>query len=215
MKVSFCLISLIGIILCSCVNNTENTEEVHVIDVSNPKQVSLRDVFSELEVVYMDASVNSYIKGARDSKICDDKYLIMDYHYDFFVFDRTGNFISSSKSVRGNGHGEVNISIGGTFNPYTHNIEILTPVNIMIYDLNFKFVGSVSLPKKQLSDKNNDISFIYDKIYDLSDHLHLLMPNNDYRGQHTNTYVVFDSKKQEIIKEISYSDDVILSSMFK
>jgi len=211
-KFYYCLLSLVILQLCSCVNSAENTDEIHELDISTPKQVSLDDVFSGLDVVYMDASIQSYANGVNKLHLCNDKYLIMDYHYDFFVFDKSGHFISSSKSIRGKGHGEIYISIGGTYNPYSQNIEIITPTHLKFYDMNFKYVKSVPLPTEHPNEKNDNTPLFFSEIYDLSDHIHVLLPNEDDRCMEKNTLFVFDSEKQEIVKKISYDEDVMLNT---
>ena len=204
----YCLLSFV-VLLFSCVNNSENTDEVKVFDVSNPEQVSLGDIFSELEVIYMDAGVESYVQGTRYVRPCGDKYLFMDNSLNIYVFDTKGHYISSSKDVKGHGRGEFIIPMGGCYNPYTKNIEIITPTHLMFYDMNFKFVKSVQLPSEYPGEKNDNKSLFFDEIYDLSDHLHILITNNDRRGQDVNSLFLFDSKTKQIIKKMSFDEDVI------
>ena len=87
-KKYYCLLSFV-VLLFSCVNNSENTDEVKVFDVSNPEQVSLGDIFSELEVIYMDAGAKSYVQGTRYVRPCGDKYLFMDNSLNIYVFFNT------------------------------------------------------------------------------------------------------------------------------
>ena len=49
-KFYYCLLSLVILQLCSCVNSVENTDAIHELDFSTAKQVSLDDVFSGLDV---------------------------------------------------------------------------------------------------------------------------------------------------------------------
>ncbi|MBR4590566.1 MAG: hypothetical protein IKO36_07915, partial [Bacteroidaceae bacterium] len=99
----FCrLLSLIGLILGSCANNSsEIVGDAKEIDLSNIEQVCLSDVFSELEVVHMDAGVKSMVPNANYVQPCDDKYVFIDNQRKVYVFDKKGHFISSSKSVYG------------------------------------------------------------------------------------------------------------------
>lgn len=208
-KVCYFLLSCIGLFFASCANKSENSDEIQVIDLSNPEQVSLGDVFSELEVIYMDAGVKSIVPSANYVQPCDDKYVFKDNRDNFYVFDKKGRFISSSKLVDGHGHGEIVTPMGGCYNPYSKNIEIITPTNLMFYDVNFKFIKSVPLPTEYPNASNNNTSLFFYDIYDLSDHLHVLMSNKDLRSPALNTLSIFDSEKQEIVKTISYDKDVM------
>lgn len=207
----FCrLLSLIGLILGSCANNSsEIVGDAKEIDLSNIEQMCLSDVFSELEVVHMDAGVKSMVPNANYVQPCDDKYVFIDNQRKVYVFDKKGHFISSSKSVYGNGHGEFVISMGGSYNPYSNNIEIITPTDLMFYDINFKYIKSVPLPTEYQKTSNNNKPLFFDEIYDLSEHLHVLITPKDNLSQAVNTLFIFDSEKQEIVKTINYDKDVM------
>ena len=208
-KVCYFLLSCIGLFFASCANKSENSDEIQVIDVSNPEQVSLGDVFSELEVIYMDTGVESIVPSANYVQPCDDKYVFKDNRDNFYVFDKKGRFISSSKLVDGHGHGEIVTPMGGCYNPYSKNIEIITPTNLMFYDVNFKFIKSVPLPTEYQKTSNNNKPLFFDEIYDLSEHLHVLITPKDNLSQAVNTLFIFDSEKQEIVKTINYDKDVM------
>lgn len=209
-RIYYCLFLLIGTLIESCVSNTEEVSGIiQVVDVSNPKHVKLDDLFSELEVIHMESGIKSYVPNARYVQQCGDKYIFMDNSLNFYVFDTKGHFISSSKLVEGHGHGEYTVPMGGCYNPYTKNIEIITPLNLLVYDMNFKFIKSVPLPAELPNESNNNHAQLFEYIYDLSDHLHVLISSSDPRTQYVNTMFIFDSEKQEVIKKISFNEDVI------
>ena len=209
-KKYYCLLLFVVQLLFSCANNCgEIVGNADVLDISNPKQVTLGEVFSELEVIRMDAGTQSFFPEAKYVLLCGDKYVFADWKRKVYVFDKNGHFISSSKSVEGKGHGEYIITMGSTYNPYSNNIEIITPLNLMFYDMNFKFIKSVPLPAELPNESNNNHAQLFDYIYDLSDHLHILISSSDVRGQCINTLFIFDSDKQEVIKKISFDEDVM------
>ena len=206
-KIYYCF--LLFVVLFSSCNNSEKTENVHIIDVTNPEQVELEDIFSELEVLHMKAGVKSFVPNANYVQKCGDNYIFTDSHKDVYVFDKQGGFISSSKSVHGKGHGEFTIRTGWCYNPYLNNIIIVTPLHLMFYDMNFKYVKSVQLPSEYPNENNNNTSLFFEHIFALSDHLWALISSSNHHCQKLHTMFIFDSEKREIIDEICYDEDVI------
>ena len=113
--------------------------------------------------------------------------------------------MSSSEDKIGNGHKEYSIVMGYSYNPYNNNIEILTPDHLLCYDVNFNLLKKVKLPTKLA--KSKDTGLMFDRIYDLSKHLHVLIPTS-VSGESTDM-LVFDSSSSKILKNIDYEMDEI------
>lgn len=71
----------------------------------------------------------------------------------------------------GQGPGEFAILMGYAINPHDNTLEILTPNRFLKYDLEFTLLKSTPLPTKIGKD-----GLLFNRIYDLSDSTHLLLP---------------------------------------
>ncbi len=134
-----------------------------------------------------------------------DYMLIRDKRDVLYLFTRDGQCISKSKDKFGHGPGEYSIITAYTFNPYSNCIEIVTPKDLLFFDTDFKLKKKVPVPTK-FSKNRNGIVF-YGKMFDLDSHTHLLIPTSVSAEPHR--ICVFDSEREEILKTISYDEDVL------
>ena len=118
------------------------------------------------------------------------------------MYDFSVRFLGYSKNVRGKGRGEFNIMTGYTYNRYSKQIEVLTPVDLLFYDTNFRFLGKKRIPT-EYPEQNKKGTF-FRQICDISESRHIMLTSPLENRQ--NELVLFDSN---LLKEeycISYND---------
>lgn len=201
----FCTVIVISYLslLSSCQHQQEKV--CPVINLGNVKECSVSDLFSKIEIVPLAMREGNFLGNVDRVQVSDNYYVVSDSRQILTVFDKTGKFVSSSEAKIGNGHEEYSIVMGYSYNPYNNNIEILTPTHLLCYDVNFNLLKKVKLPTKLA--KSKDTGLMFDRIYDLSKHLHVLIPTS-VSGESTGM-LVFDSSSSKILKNIDYEMDEI------
>lgn len=202
-KTRICIILLA--LLASCADNKEHS--CPILDVSSPQEATPSEVFSSVEVIPFTMPEGTYMSDVRTLFSIGDKYIVKDKNNIVYLFSTDGRYISHSGKVRGHGHGEYTILMGFTYNPYSKQIELTTPNDLLFYDTLFNYVKSVPLPSKW--PKGSEGSLFYDKIYDLSSSLHVLEPTGPSE-EARQKICIFDSEKGEIIKNIPYIEHCIV-----
>lgn len=201
--VLFCMTVVNLLLFVSCQHQVE--EKCPVINLGNVKESSVSDLFSKLEIVPLTMQEGKFLGNIDRLLVADKYYIVSDSRKIISVFDKTGKFVSSSEDKIGNGHEEYSIVMGYSYNPYNQSIEILTPIHLLTYDMNFNLLKKVKLPTKIANSKDSGLMFGY--IYDLSDHLHLLLPTTT--SMEANGMLLFDSSSSKVIKNIDYEMDEI------
>lgn len=116
-------------------------------------------------------------------------YLLKEVKGVLYVYDYSGHFLGNSKNVRGKGRGEFNIMTGYTYNRYSKQIEVLTPVDLLFYDTNFRFLGKKRIPT-EYPEQNKKGTF-FRQICDISESRHIMLTSPLENRQ--NELVLFDS----------------------
>lgn len=199
----FCLQMVILLLSVSCQQQKEDNSPV--INLENAKESSVSDVFSKMEIIPLTMQDGNFLGNVERMLVSDKYFVVSDSRQIISVFDKTGKFVSSSEDKIGNGHEEYSIIMGYSYNPYSNSIEILTPAHLLCYDMNFNLLKKIKLPTQIAKSKDSGIMFGH--IYDLSDHLHVLIPTSTSRG--TTGMLVFDSSSTETLKNIDYEKDEI------
>lgn len=189
----------------SCSHNTVSDESIKTYRLEDAKKGDIQDVFSDVELTELQFEGEVYPRSIRTLLIESDKIFIFDGKV-VYVYSSDGKLISSSLSKKGNGPGEFTNPMGFSWNPYSEQVEILTPNKVMFYDVNFNFVRSSNLETKRKSPENPK-PFMFNGIFDLSDRLHVL--NLTSHSESPYRFIIYDSILDKIMGEVSYSDDVI------
>lgn len=196
--------TLVLLLFASCKNNIKNHEEAEEAieyNLGDGKNGSIEDVFAKVELIPLLFEGNSYPSAIREVRVCDKYIFVFDNKQILHVFTTEGKYVASSTDKRGQGPGEYSIITGFSWNPYSQTIEILTPQNIIFYDINFRYKKDIKVPtdiKKGL---------VFGSIEDLSATEHVLLPTSISRDPQR--VFIFDSASGKIIKESSYEKDVI------
>lgn len=202
-KSFFILLCAIGIVSC-------NKESIHqdwqVIDATSAVESKVDAIFDSLQVIQLEANTESFVGDVHKIVSCQDYYIFKNFKNTIYVFDHNGRFIANSNSARGKGKGEFGAMLGCCYNPFTKQIEILTPTSLKFYDIHFKFVKSVIIPTKSPSGEDQP-GIYFDDIYDLSPTRHILLARGG-RGNSGNLYI-FDSEEEKIKETISFEDEII------
>ena len=76
---------------------------------------------------------------------------------------------------------------------------------MIIYDSHFNHLKTKGIPS-EVSNTGEDFLY-FGTIFDLSANIHLLIPSS--LSKNKNSIIIYDSNKEEILKSISYSDDIL------
>lgn len=189
-------------ITVACHNRGVNKKSMEV-KLSKDNLSSIEEVFSEIDICYLGDTVETEISGVVVSvQMRDGIILVEGSEGVLYVYDYSGHFLGNSKNVRGKGRGEFNIMTGYTYNRYSKQIEVLTLVDLLFYDTNFRFLSKKRIPT-EYPEQNKKGTF-FRQICDISESRHIMLTSPLENRQ--NELVLFDSN---LLKEeycISYND---------
>lgn len=204
MKKSICIFVLLGLfalVVSSC--QTHENEQGDVVDLCHPQDVAENQVFSNVQVMALEDKDGNYLSNVQEL-VSEDGYLIvLDSKGVLFVYTADGKYVSDSKNKIGHGGNEFSIITAWTYNRYTKNIEIVTPLHLLSYDIHFNLKKKVKLPTRMAT--NNQKSIIFCHIFDLSENLHILIPT--LVSQDAYTYLLFDSFTSQIVRKYNFESD--------
>ncbi len=146
---NFSAIILCTLFIISCnqpIVNQNNT--VRRIDLKEATSPSYYDYFSKIEIIPLETSEKSLIKFVDERLYYNGKFYILDgSQRKILVFDRKGNFLYDINK-HGNGPGEYTELYGFYFNPFTGDLDLLSPMEgILRYDsLGENFREKIPLP---------------------------------------------------------------------
>ncbi|WP_106831895.1 6-bladed beta-propeller [Parabacteroides pacaensis] len=203
-RLDLVILVLVTFIACNQKIKLENTfVESIPIDLDKTENKNLSDFVRNIELVplYTDINclVSTYNKFAYYKEI--GMFLIMDKDLVVSLFSKEGQFIASSKAVMGVGPGEYRTAVDAIYNPYTKNIEILTPYGkIYRYDTSFHFVEEKSLEQS---------TQVFARFVPLQKNKYVLTPV--ILGDKDIAIYFCDYDQKEIGKPIRYDEDYISS----
>lgn len=204
-KILFTIPLLLLLMFVSCAHEETPSTRINFDDAKDSK---VQELFSKVKLVSLKDNGKTFLPDVSALDVYDDYMLVSDKHSILYLFSRDGNCISNSKDKFGHGQGEYSIITAYTFNPYSKSIEIVTPTDLLIFDIHFKLQKKIPVPTKFSSTGEGFVFF--GKIYDLSASTHLLIPTGISEDCHR--ICVFDSEKREIVKTLSYGEDVIANA---
>lgn len=205
MKRWYLIIFLLGT-LVSCnrdVKVEDASVETILIDLGKAENKDMSEFVRKIELVplYTDTNclVSTYNKFAYYEEI--GMFLIMDKDLVVSLFSEEGQFIANSKAVKGEGPGEYRIAVDAIYNPYTQNIEVLTPYGtIYRYDTAFRLIEEKSL------DQNTQV---FTRFVPLQKNKYVLTPV--IVGDKDAAICFCDYDQKEIGKPCRYDKDYISS----
>ena len=137
------------LLMTSCNQQIINRDStVCKIDLKKTISPSFYDYFSRVEIIPLETSENSLIKYVGERIYHDSKYYILDTpQKKILVFDENGNFLYDINK-HGNGPGEYTELYSFYFNPFTGDLDLLSPMGgILRYDsLGQNFKEKIPLP---------------------------------------------------------------------
>lgn len=140
---------IVIITICSCTTQADKQKDNSIyVDIEKRDQVSLFDIFSHVEVIPLETTEESLIKGVNKLIFHDDIHYILDYrNSEILLFDTNGKYINKI-SDRGDGPKQyLNIS-DFEIDDANSQISVLAPVNNSMYeyDLEGDFAAKYKLP---------------------------------------------------------------------
>lgn len=197
------LFVFICVFLSSC--QKQDDKKCVTIDLGASAEVSMNQLFSKVEVLTLENKGDKFVSGIDNVFPSKDYYIISNRQNVVSVFTKDGVLVSDSKNKIGNGPNEYSVVTAVTYNPYSKNIEIATPRHLLFYDVHFNLVNKVALPTDFGKDGKGFLFF--NKICDLSENRHILVPYGDSEKRYD--VMLFDSSSKKIVKTKSFTEDVI------
>jgi hypothetical protein len=197
---------LLSLMLCSCTKERVDKVPTVSIDISSARELESSILFSKIELIPLETTDSSLVSTIRQMIFTDEFIIMSDNKNIISVFDKKGNFISNSKKRYGQGPEDYGILMGMSLNNHINNVEVLTPNYLMSYDIHFNFKAKSKLPVNIKTSPQKGGQY-FGGLFALVKDKYMLLPttvsNDPYR------IVVFDAKKNKIVKEISYADQVV------
>lgn len=195
------LLTVVSLNACSGGEDTS----MQVVDVSDAEDCPVYDLFDSLEVISLDARLEASVGPFPRLKDCQD-YFIIEKEKNFFIFEKNGAFVSSTKRIQGHGKGEASSMIGCSYNPYSKQVEILTFGQMLKYDIHLNYISKHPLPcdMGDAKDLNRNAGEWFQYIYDLSATKHLLLPSKGLSNDRT--VFCYDSKANQITGQIGVEE---------
>lgn len=200
-KVFLPYLTLFSLVSVSCSNPGEAVDSINLNDT---QEKAVHEIVDSVTIIPLKDNGKPFFPALEDLIVTESYFIGRDGFQNIFVFDRDGNIHADSRNMVGHGHGEYYILMGYTYNPFSNTIEVLTPLEMKIYDLDFNFIKSVSLGTKYPTTDSE--KGFYDKIYDLEANMHALIRSNI--GEHTRYVAFYDSAKEKVVGKYDYSDDI-------
>ena len=199
MKKNIYIFIVIGIILVSACKGTKTEEsnmDIIEIDLDQAKQISFTEWFDSIQIVPLETTDQSLIKGyfgLPDQVIFygDLIYIFDEQLRHILVFDNNGKFINSTSHLRGQGPSEYTGVADFDVNDLTGNLIISNPpTEIIIYNTDLEFVSRHDMsnnlwPVSGIKLISNDIALFYNS-----------------RKEDNELVNVFSIKENKVIKKI-------------
>jgi hypothetical protein len=134
------------IFLLSCTPSSSD-EGYPVLKASlEETNTSLYDIFEKIEIIPLETTDSSLLKGIQKIKYFDNKYYVFDGSMSrILFFDNKGKYINKI-DAKGNGPGEYENIINFNLKETSRQIEIIATFDIFNYDLNASFINKFALP---------------------------------------------------------------------
>ena len=141
------------LLLSSCISQPSGRDVFRDVEVISIHDAVRDDVsfLDSIEIIPLDNGDNALLKEFSRFRYlkAQKMFLVIDSRQYVFLFDESGNYISSSDSCRGEGPHDYLMAADAVYNPYADVIEIYSPVGKGIvhrYDLSFRWLENRKLP---------------------------------------------------------------------
>lgn len=190
-------------ILClvSACNTSDTKQNSDTYQIETQTGMDYRKVISKIEIIPLDTNSLGYMPDLHRCHIYDSHILFHDKDDILYLFNKNGQFISSSRNRFGEGPEDYSLCFSASYNEYSRLIEVLTPTGIITYDSLFNYVQTLPYTFHERDNGNNIINSDY--LYDVSDSQHLLFSKGFSSG--SNKILLYDSQRKQFINEIEYS----------
>lgn len=196
---------IIAFAAVSCSDKCNTSESVITVMANDAINAPVDSITKELEIIPLELNENHYPHGVKSVTAADSIFIVTDNKNIVYLYDKYGKYISDSANKIGNGAGEYSIVTAMSCNAYNSCIEIVTPMNLLIYDKDFNLVKSCALPTKKSKDGLDGMFFGF--IHDISENEHLLIPEGALDDNRK--IIRYDSDKEKVISTLKYNEDVI------
>lgn len=196
------------LLVMSCSHRSDDCNSVKTYTFDNLEKGSIQDIFEDVELTEIKFEGEDYPRSIKTLLMDSDRIILFDSKV-IYIYSSDGRLVSSSLSKRGNGPGEFGAPLGFSWNPYSKQIEVLTPMNMMFFDENFNFIRASKL-NTQFKSEEHPKPLFYNEIFDLSDHLHILNPTGSSESPYR--LMIYDSLSGEVVDEVAYGDEDVITN---
>lgn len=164
------LFSFVLIVIFSCSTDRKIDIESKILNIGSPVVLDdLEDVFSNVELIFLDTVKDAYISDVRKTYVKDGRYYIQNNRRedDIFIFEGDGTFYKSTKSIRGRAKNEISTLSDYIIDTTTNKIEVYDPFKTRItkYNSEMKYISEIKLPQQcrynSSFEKVDDNSYIF------------------------------------------------------
>ncbi|MEE4115948.1 MAG: 6-bladed beta-propeller [Marinilabiliaceae bacterium] len=164
MKNIFLIVSILFLLILSCINNNNSIDNIRTIDFSSSNFTGIENVLfdtvvSELEYVVLETTPECLINNVGGVTVTDNEILIFG-NTGILVFDRQGYFIMKMGS-QGKGPQEYNSPLKIMHNHKTGIYTIDDYKHILQFDSNYNFIRKIKQPEnlKRIHQLGPDLFF--------------------------------------------------------
>ncbi len=196
-------------LVCYCAATaiaTDDNRAPEHYDLSMATAGQLSDVFSEVELTPLRYDSLTFLYN-DDQIITPEAIIVRDMKSDIVVFTPDGSFVARSLEKKGDENASYSTIFQSGWNPYTRQIEVCTPGNMICFDPHLNLVSSIVMPN--YTDSVHDHRHMYASTFNVSDSLRLIRPILPH------TYFLTEPSCSKIIGEFSYGDEVIVPMNFQ
>lgn len=145
---------ILAVWLVGCQNEKSDPHSNIVsIDLDKMKEESINDWFENIELVPLSSTDATFMKEASKVIVSNSNFYVIDnWQHLVFVFDSLGNYVNSTKRLKGNGPNEYVSLIDFDIDRTNGNLHLLDAVSskIKIYDKEMSFINSYTIDKAVL-----------------------------------------------------------------
>lgn len=135
--------------ISGCYTGNKVEGEKISVDMSKASKMNYQDWITGIEIIPLELKSQSVMAHCSKLEVFANRYYLYDaFQRNALVFDEKGKFLFNTKSISGNGPEECSSVMDFDIDKVSGNLELFDAVRkrIEVYDLNFKYIKSISLP---------------------------------------------------------------------
>ena len=193
---NFGLILVFALCVSSCSTDSEVSDSSIYINLENVEKTNWEDIFDDIEVIPLEFTSESMLVNIHKILMLDGDYILFDKDQSVvYKFDSKGKYLSKLDKL-GSAPGEYQSLYDMLINPYTNNIELLSPTgSIYTYNKDFEWIETIDI---------EGVRSVHKFEYYAEDIIALF--SNDNRLE--SNFLLYSTKENRLIKKIKFEPSV-------